>query len=53
MPPQLHTHAVIFNLTRLDNDQIKPVQPLESYRRQKYATAIYRADLGGVAETRI
>jgi conjugative relaxase-like TrwC/TraI family protein len=43
--PQLHTHAVIFNLTRLDNDRIKPVQPIELYRSQKYATAIYRAVL--------
>ena len=43
--PQLHTHAVIFNLTRLDSDQIKPVQPIELYRSQKYATAIYRAVL--------
>lgn len=43
--PQLHTHAVIFNLTRLDNDQIKPVQPIELYRSQKYATAIYRTVL--------
>ncbi len=44
--PQLHTHAVIFNLTRLENGQIKPVQPIELYRSQKYATAIYRSVLG-------
>ena len=43
--PQLHTHAVIFNLTRLDNGQVKPLQPIELYRSQKYATAIYRAVL--------
>ena len=43
--PQLHTHAVIFNLTRLDTEQIKPIQPIELYRSQKYATAIYRAVL--------
>src|SRR6185295_8708257 len=30
---------------RLDDDQIKPVQPIELYRSQKYATAIYRAVL--------
>src|ERR1051325_635266 len=41
--PQLHTHAVIFNLTQIDNDQIKPLQPVELYRSQKYATAIYRS----------
>jgi conjugative relaxase-like TrwC/TraI family protein len=44
--PQLHTHAVIFNLTRLDDGPIKPIQPIELYRSQKYATAIYRAVLG-------
>jgi conjugative relaxase-like TrwC/TraI family protein len=43
--PQLHTHAVIFNLTQIDNDQIKPLQPVELYRSQKYATAIYRSVL--------
>ncbi len=43
--PQLHTHAVIFNLTRLDEDQIKPIQPIELYRSQKYSTAIYRSVL--------
>jgi conjugative relaxase-like TrwC/TraI family protein len=43
--PQLHTHAVIFNLTRLENDQIKPLQPIELYRSQKFATAIYRSVL--------
>jgi conjugative relaxase-like TrwC/TraI family protein len=43
--PQLHTHAVIFNLTKLENGQVKPLQPVELYRSQKYATAIYRAVL--------
>ena len=43
--PQLHSHAVIFNLTRLDNCSIKPVQPIELYRSQKFATAVYRAVL--------
>lgn len=43
--PQLHTHAVIFNLTQLEKGQVKPVQPVELYRSQKYATAIYRAVL--------
>jgi conjugative relaxase-like TrwC/TraI family protein len=43
--PQLHTHAVIFNLTQLESDQIKPLQPVELYRSQKYATAIYRSVL--------
>jgi conjugative relaxase-like TrwC/TraI family protein len=43
--PQLHTHAVIFNLTQIEKDQIKPLQPVELYRSQKYATAIYRSVL--------
>jgi conjugative relaxase-like TrwC/TraI family protein len=43
--PQLHTHAVIFNLTQLEKDKIKPLQPVELYRSQKYATAIYRSVL--------
>ncbi|CAN5692748.1 hypothetical protein BH20ACI3_BH20ACI3_41760 [soil metagenome] len=41
----LHTHAVIFNLTKLENGQVKPLQPIELYRSQKYATAIYRSVL--------
>ncbi len=43
--PQLHTHTVIFNMTRLEDGRTKPVQPLELYRSQQYATAIYRAHL--------
>lgn len=43
--PQLHTHVVIFNLTETDEGKIKPVQPLELYRCQQYATAIYRMHL--------
>src|SRR5262245_45642768 len=43
--PQLHTHAVIFNLTQIEKDHIKPLQPVELYRSQKYATAIYRSVL--------
>jgi conjugative relaxase-like TrwC/TraI family protein len=43
--PQLHTHVVIFNLTQTEDDRIKPIQPLELYRSQQYATAIYRTVL--------
>jgi conjugative relaxase-like TrwC/TraI family protein len=43
--PQLHTHTVIFNLTETDDGRIKPIQPLELYRSQRYATEIYRAVL--------
>lgn len=43
--PQLHTHTVIFNVTETDDGRIKPVQPLELYRSQRYATEIYRSVL--------
>lgn len=43
--PQLHTHVVIFNLTETAEGKIKSVQPLELYRCQQYATAIYRMHL--------
>lgn len=43
--PQLHTHVVIFNLTETDDGRVRPVQPLELFRSQQYATAIYRTVL--------
>lgn len=43
--PQLHTHTVIFNVTESEDGRIKPVQPLELYRSQRYATQIYRSVL--------
>jgi conjugative relaxase-like TrwC/TraI family protein len=43
--PQLHTHTVIFNITETDDGRIKPIQPLELYRSQRYATEIYRSVL--------
>ncbi len=43
--PQLHTHTVIFNLTETEDGRIKPVQPIELYRSQRYATEIYRSVL--------
>lgn len=43
--PQLHTHVVIFNLTQTEDGRIKPIQPLELFRSQQYATAIYRTVL--------
>lgn len=43
--PQLHTHVVIMNLTQTDDGKVRSVQPLELYRSQQYATAIYRAQL--------
>src|SRR6266568_158943 len=43
--PQLHTHVVIFNMTETVEGKIRSVQPLELYRSQQYATAIYRMNL--------
>jgi conjugative relaxase-like TrwC/TraI family protein len=43
--PQLHTHAVIFNLTETQSGEIRPLQPRELYKTQRYATAVYRAEL--------
>jgi conjugative relaxase-like TrwC/TraI family protein len=43
--PQLHTHVVFFNLTKTEDERIRPIQPREIYQTQRYATAIYRAEL--------
>ena len=43
--PQLHTHAVVFNVTETEAGVVKPVQPLELYRSQQYVTAVYRISL--------
>src|SRR5689334_12234009 len=43
--PQLHTHAVIFNMTQTEDGKMRSVQPLELYRSQQFGTANYRARL--------
>jgi conjugative relaxase-like TrwC/TraI family protein len=43
--PQLHTHAVIFNVTERDNGQTRALQPQELFASQRYATSVYRSDL--------
>src|SRR5208283_1687998 len=43
--PQLHTHAVIFNMTERDNGQTRALQPHEMFVSQRYATAVYRSEL--------
>src|SRR3989441_8359062 len=43
--PQLHTHAVIFNLAETADGSVRPLQPRELYRTQQYATAVYRSEL--------
>lgn len=43
--PQLHTHAVIFNVTERDNGQTRSLQPHEIFVSQRYVTALYRSEL--------
>jgi conjugative relaxase-like TrwC/TraI family protein len=43
--PQLHTHAVIINMTQTEDGKVRSVQPLELYRSQQFTTAHYRATL--------
>jgi conjugative relaxase-like TrwC/TraI family protein len=43
--PQLHTHAVVFNLTETADGHVRPLQPRELYRTQQFATAVYRSEL--------
>ncbi len=43
--PQLHTHAVIFNLTERANGQYRAVQPQSLFASQQFATAIYQSEL--------
>jgi len=43
--PQLHTHAVIFNLTERDNGLYRAVQPQSLFASQQFATAIYQSEL--------
>jgi len=43
--PQLHTHAVVFNVTETADGNTRALQPQELYRTQQYATAVYRSEL--------
>jgi conjugative relaxase-like TrwC/TraI family protein len=43
--PQLHTHAVIFNVTERENGETRSLQPHELFVSQRYATAVYRSEL--------
>lgn len=43
--PQLHTHAVVFNLTERENGQYRAVQPQSLFASQQFATAIYQSEL--------
>ena len=48
--PQLHTHAVIFNMTERESSlengkQMRALQPHEMFVSQRYATGVYRSEL--------
>jgi conjugative relaxase-like TrwC/TraI family protein len=43
--PQLHTHAVIFNITERENGQPRAIQPQSLFDSQQYATAVYQSEL--------
>jgi conjugative relaxase-like TrwC/TraI family protein len=43
--PQLHTYAVVFNVTETADGNTRALQPQELYKTQQYATAVYRSEL--------
>ena len=43
--PQLHTHAVIFNVTERDNGRFRALQERSFFDSQQFATAVYQAEL--------
>src|SRR6185437_13908390 len=43
--PQLHTHAVIFNITQLETQEFRALQPQSLFASQQFATAIYQSEL--------
>jgi conjugative relaxase-like TrwC/TraI family protein len=43
--PQLHTHAVIFNVTERADGSTRALQPHSFFESQQYATAVYQSEL--------
>ena len=43
--PQLHTYAVVFNVTERDNGQTRALQERSLFQSQQYATTVYRSEL--------
>jgi conjugative relaxase-like TrwC/TraI family protein len=43
--PQLHTHAVVFNVTERDDGQPRAIQPQSLFASQQFATAVYQSEL--------
>jgi conjugative relaxase-like TrwC/TraI family protein len=43
--PQLHTHVVIFNVTKRENGQTRALQERGLFASQQFATAVYQSEL--------
>jgi conjugative relaxase-like TrwC/TraI family protein len=43
--PQLHTHAVIFNMTERQDGSMRALQERGLFKTQEFATAVYQAEL--------
>ena len=43
--PQLHTHAVIFNMTEREDGSMRALQPQGLFDSQQFATAVYQSQL--------
>jgi len=43
--PQLHTHAVIFNVTERSDGSTRALQPQGLFESQQFATAVYQSEL--------
>jgi conjugative relaxase-like TrwC/TraI family protein len=43
--PQLHTHAVVFNMTERADGTTRALQPQSLFESQQYATAVYQSEL--------
>jgi conjugative relaxase-like TrwC/TraI family protein len=43
--PQLHTHAVIFNMTERADGTARALQPRSLFESQQFATAVYQSEL--------
>ncbi len=43
--PQLHTHAVIFNVTQLESGETHALQARSLFASQQFATAVYQSEL--------
>ncbi len=43
--PQIHTHAVVFNMTEREDGSTRAIQPKSLFDSQQFATAVYQAEL--------